>query len=115
MLCSLKDGSPPGSSVRGIFQARILECIAISSSLDLPNPRIELLSLASPALAGGFFTTSATWEAPPLPYNLTYSYSQVSGIRKWLFQYPLFFLLNEDKNIMSVDLKLHAGEKSFTF
>ena len=32
---------------------------------DLPYPRIELASLMSPALAGGFFTTSATWEAPP--------------------------------------------------
>ena len=31
---------------------------------DLPNPRIEPASLMSPALAGGFFTTSATWEAP---------------------------------------------------
>ena len=29
---------------------------------DLPDPGIEPLSLASPALAGGFFTTSATWE-----------------------------------------------------
>ena len=27
---------------------------------DLPDPRIEPTSLASPALAGGFFTTSAT-------------------------------------------------------
>ena len=30
---------------------------------DLPNPGIEPASLTSPALAGGFFTTSATWEA----------------------------------------------------
>ena len=30
---------------------------------DLPNPGIKLTSLAAPALAGGFFTTSATWEA----------------------------------------------------
>ena len=30
---------------------------------DLPNPGIEPTSLLSPALAGGFFTTSATWEA----------------------------------------------------
>ena len=29
---------------------------------DLPHLGIELVSLASPALAGGFFTTSATWE-----------------------------------------------------
>ena len=30
---------------------------------DLPNPGIEPTSLRSPALAGRFFTTSATWEA----------------------------------------------------
>ena len=28
----------------------------------LPDPGIEPASLASPALAGGFFTTSATWK-----------------------------------------------------
>ena len=36
------DCSPPGSSVRGILQARILEWVAISSPGDLPNPGIEL-------------------------------------------------------------------------
>ena len=30
---------------------------------DLPDPGIEPVSLMSPALAGGSFTTSATWEA----------------------------------------------------
>ena len=30
---------------------------------DLPDPGIEPTSLKSPVLAGGFFTTSATWEA----------------------------------------------------
>ena len=30
---------------------------------DLPDPEIEPVSLVSPALAGGFFVTSATWEA----------------------------------------------------
>ena len=30
---------------------------------DLPNPGIKPMSLASPALTGGFFTTSTTWEA----------------------------------------------------
>ena len=29
----------------------------------IPDPGIKAMSLASPALAGGFFTTSATWEA----------------------------------------------------
>ena len=31
---------------------------------DLPDPGIEPTFLKSPALACGFFTTSATWEAP---------------------------------------------------
>ena len=35
------DCSPPGSSVHGIFQARVLEWIAISFAGDLPNPGIE--------------------------------------------------------------------------
>ena len=29
---------------------------------DLPDPGIKPMSLASPALAGRFFTTGATWE-----------------------------------------------------
>ena len=36
------------------------------SSEDPPDPGIEPMSLRSPALAGMFFTTSATWEAPSL-------------------------------------------------
>ena len=30
---------------------------------NLPDPGIEPRSLISPTLAGGFFTTSGTWEA----------------------------------------------------
>ena len=37
--------SPTGSSIHGIFQARILEWVAISSSRDIPNPGIKPLSL----------------------------------------------------------------------
>ena len=36
---------------------------------NLPDPRIQLESLASPALAGRFFIT-ATWEAPLIPPTL---------------------------------------------
>ena len=49
VACSLSD-----SSVHGILQARILELVAI------PHPGIKATSLASPALGGKFFTTSAT-------------------------------------------------------
>ena len=40
-LCDHMDCSPPGSSVHGILQARMLEWVAISSSRDLPGLRIE--------------------------------------------------------------------------
>ena len=33
---------------------------------DLPNPGIKSASLMSPSLAGGFFTTSCTWEIFPV-------------------------------------------------
>ena len=49
------DRSPPGSSVRGILQAG-MQWAVISSSRDFPDPGIEPMSPASPALAGGFFT-----------------------------------------------------------
>ena len=41
---------------------RILECVAVPPPGDLPHPGIELTSLISPALAGGFFVTITTWE-----------------------------------------------------
>ena len=43
-VCDPIDGSPPGSLISGIFQARIQEW--------------------PPEFAGGFFTTSATWRNP---------------------------------------------------
>jgi len=47
------DDSPPGSSVHGIFQARIWSQVSFPPPGDLPNPGIEPASLMSPALAGG--------------------------------------------------------------
>ena len=45
-LCDPMDCSLPGSSVHGIFQARVLQWVAISFSRDLPNPGIKLRSPA---------------------------------------------------------------------
>ena len=44
------DCSPPGSSVHGIFQARILEWVAIPFSSDLGNPGSLAIKPGSPAL-----------------------------------------------------------------
>ena len=57
-LCNTTDCSPPGSSVHGDSQARILEWVAMPfpPSGNLPDPGIEPVSLMSPA-----------WEAGSLP------------------------------------------------
>ena len=47
-LCNPMDCGPPGSSVHGIFQARILEWVAISYSRRSSRPRASGVRL-SPA------------------------------------------------------------------
>ena len=62
-LCNPTDCSPPGSSVRGVLQARILEWVATPSSRGSSQLRDPTRISMSPALAVAFFTASATWEA----------------------------------------------------
>ena len=57
------DCSPPGSSVHGVFQVRILEWVAISSPGDLPDKGIKP---TFPALADRLFTTAP----PKKPHKL---------------------------------------------
>ena len=60
---------PPGSSVYGILQARILEWAARPSSRGIFPTRgsnLNLLHLLH--WQGGSFTTSITWEAQCFPY-----------------------------------------------
>ena len=56
------DCSPPGSSALEFSRQEYWSGFPFPSSGDLPNLGIELASLTSPELAGGFFTTRATWE-----------------------------------------------------
>ena len=74
------DCSPPGSSVHGILQARILEWVAMPSSSGSSRPR-DQTQVSFPALGGRFFTTSVTREAPALLVTLS------SGVIKdeWTF------------------------------
>ena len=56
-LCHPVDCSPRGSSVRGIFQARILERVAISFSSGSSALRDWTRVSCVTCMAGGFFTT----------------------------------------------------------
>ena len=71
----------------GILQARILEWVAIPPPGDLPDPGIEPVSPVSPAFAGRFFTTSATWKA--LLYLHLYLYLHLIYIHTCPFFYTI--------------------------
>ena len=55
--CDPMDCSSPGSSVRGIFQARVLEWVAVSFSRGSTQHRDRT---QVPCIAGRFFTNWAT-------------------------------------------------------
>ena len=55
-LCNPIDRCPPGSSIHGILQARILDWVAMPSSRDIPNPEIK------PTFLGLLH-----WQVGPLP------------------------------------------------
>ena len=61
-FCDPVDCSPPGSSVHGISQARILEWVVISFSWGIFLTQVS--NSVCPALVGGFFTI----EPPRKPY-----------------------------------------------
>ena len=64
------DCSPPGSSVHGIPWQEYWGELPFPSPGNLPNPGMEPISLMSPALASGFFTTMPPGE--PLVGSLVY-------------------------------------------
>ena len=61
--CDPTDCSPPDSSIYGTLQARILEWITMHLQGIFTTQGWNLHLIHLTALAGGFFTTSATWEA----------------------------------------------------
>ena len=91
ILCDPMDCSLPGSSVREIFLARILELIAVSFSRDLPDPGIES---TSPALRADL--PLSHWGSPwkvkttcdlgsDVAYFLPPKDQQTSSLGTWTF------------------------------
>ena len=80
---------------RGFSRQEYGSRLPLPSPGNLPNSGTEPASLMSPAMAGGFFTTSTTWDAPSLsvvPASWMESgisgsgreFAQVSAARAWL-------------------------------
>ena len=76
-LCDCMDCSPPGCSVHGILQARILEWVSMPSSRASSQPKYQTcISLKSPALAGEFFLPLVP---PGKPQDLSNVYQEKQG------------------------------------
>ena len=92
-LCDPMDCSPPGSSVQGILQARILEWVALPSSRGSSSPRDRT---CISCIVDGFFSTEPQgkpWHDPKEKSSVTFDISwelqmtpddQVSGVFSWL-------------------------------
>ena len=60
-LCDLMGWSPPGSSVLQMSQQEYWSRLPFPSPGNLPDPGMKSTFLKFPALADGFFITSATY------------------------------------------------------
>ena len=83
-LCDPMDCNPPGSSVHEIFQARILEWVAISFSRGSSQPRDRT---RVSCIAGRFFTTEPQGKpilGKPLHYLIVAIQCQKQEVRSLL-------------------------------
>ena len=73
---------------------------------DLPDPGIEPVALTSPALAGRFFTTGATWEAWKIAHTHTHTHL--------FMQHVYWVAINPEYSLEGMMLKLklqHFGHQ----
>ena len=73
------DCSPPGSSAHGIFQARILEWVAISSSRGSSRPRDQTRISCISCTGRWILGHCTTWQAPLTSAACIYCPHHTSG------------------------------------
>ena len=99
-LCNATDCSPPVSSVHGILQARILECIAISFFRDLPDPGIKP---GSPTLQAD----SLLSEPPGKPNIMGPDFGQqVKTLLTWRYNQSILKEISPECSLQGLMLKL---------
>ena len=112
-LCDPIDGSPPGSLVPGILQARTLEWVAISfSNAGKRKVKVKSLSrvwlLATPWTAAHQappsmgFSRQEYWSGVPLP-------SPFSMYKHWLFLYL------SRSSLISLNIVLSSEQSSYMY
>ena len=86
LFCDLMDHSPPGFSVQGILQARILEWVAISLSSGSSQPRDQTWVSC---IAGRLFIVRATRKVPAYMSDCPQKWkNKVQGSGKFLRHFP---------------------------
>ena len=105
-LCDPMDCSPPGSSIHGIFQERVLEWGAISFSRGSSQPR-DWTQVSR--TAGRRFTVWATREA--LDLNYLFRNTEVLGAFQWLLgggsHYMLIILILNNMKTTGITARAH--------
>ena len=76
------------------------------SSRDLPDPGIKPQAITSLALAGGFFPTSTTWEAP---LSMTKHHNYIDFDLFFNFLYDLKYQLLGISTIISAFLHVYTS------
>ena len=106
-LCKPMDCSPPNSSVHGVFQARILEWVAISSSRGSSRSRNWILISSISFTGRCILYYCATWEAlNKMVYpNVT--------LKKKLFFDNITWIIFE--SLHSIDIYVDSGHTGYYF
>ena len=95
-LCNPMDYSPPGSSVHGVFQERLLEWVAISFSGGSSRPRDRTCISCTSLIGRQILYHCTTWEAQDLPYNLAIPllgiYPKEIKTQQWKYICPPMFI-----------------------
>ena len=103
-LCKSTDCTTPGSSVHEIFQARILEWVAIPFSRESSRPKVQTWDSRT---AGRFFTIWATREAL-LESNIVI-FSSVSEGNSYSFFSFLFFKSRTNHELLCQVLRAYTS------
>ena len=104
-LCDVMDVCYQAPQSMGFSRQEYWSGLPCPTLGDLPDPGLEPESLMFPALAGGFFTTNAAWEAPFISIYFYYLYLSISLL--FLSFYLSISFISIYTSIISIHLSIY--------